>query len=433
MQFERLDYGDHLALFYDDRDEQFAAVAAYLDHGLQRNEHCIYIADDNDPVDVASILSTYGIDVERHRADGDLRIVPASAAYTDGGFDGGETLEYLAAETEEATAEYDGLRAAGENSWYFNLDVDFDEVVAFEAAFDDLVTDIPCRTLCQYDLNRFESAAIAQVLRTHEHIVYDDVVCENPVYEPAASGSTPSSTVETVLDQTKQLALAQQAVANHEQRLTVLNRILRHNIRNETSGALGYLEFIEEAIDDPELQAHVEAVRSHITSIHGLSERARQIEKRLASEARLDTVDVATVVDRAVESVTEQYPEAAVSLDRPDDATAIGAEEVAFAVELLLAEGIERASPQSGSVHLGAEVDTSRRTVAIVVESDGDPVGADESMALKEGVERPLTHANGLEVWAVKWIVEQSGGVVDLPPADCEHYRLGFELPLSEG
>lgn len=432
MQFERMDYSDHLALFYDDRDGQFAAVAAYLAHGLQRNEHCIYIADDNDPTDVASVLSTYGIDVERRRAADDLRIVPASEAYTDGGFDGAETLDYLATEAGRATGGYSGLRVAGENTWCFNLDVDFDEIVAFEAAFDDVVDDIPCRTLCQYDLTRFESTAIAQVLRTHEHIVYDDVVCENPMYDTAAAGSSPSRTVTTILEQTKQLALAQQAVSNHEQRLTVLDRILRHNIRNETSGALGYLDFIEEAVDDPDLRSHVEAVRNHVTSIHELSERARQVEKRLVSDAGLDTVDIPSVVDRAVASVTERYPEAAVSVSCPADATAIGAADVAYAIELLLTEGIERTRPQSASVRLQTAVDTASRTVTIEVESDGDPVGADEATALNEGVERPLTHAGGVELWAVKWVVEQSGGVVDLPPADCDHYRLGFELPLSE-
>ncbi|WP_246983883.1 MEDS domain-containing protein [Halorientalis marina] len=432
MQFERTDYADHLALFYDDRDQQLAAVAAYIDHGLQQNEHCIYIADDNEPTDVASVLSTFGVDVDGRRADGDLRFVPASAAYTDGGFDGAETLEYLAETAVDRATEYEGLRVAGENTWYFDLDVEFEEIIAFEAAFDDLVDAIPCRTLCQYDLSRFESAAIAKVLRTHEHIVYDGVVCENPVHERDAGGSAPSTTVETILDQAKQLALSQRAVSNHEQRLTVLNRILRHNIRNETSGALGYLDFVAEAVDDAEVREHIDAVRTHITSIHELSERARAVEKRLASEACLTTVEVPSVVDRAVESVTEQYPEATVSVACPADATAIGTADVAFAIELLLTEGLERAYPQSASVHLDTAVDTTKRTVSIVVESDGDPVGADESTALKEGVERPLIHANGMEIWAVKWIVERSAGVVDLPPADCDHYRLGLELPLGE-
>ena len=59
----RLGEGDHAALFYRSRSEQFAAAIPYIEIGLSRNERCLYIAGDNSVPMVSDAMQAAGIDV----------------------------------------------------------------------------------------------------------------------------------------------------------------------------------------------------------------------------------------------------------------------------------------------------------------------------------------------------------------------------------
>ena len=39
--------GDHAALFYRNRAERFEVVVPFIQLGLERNERCLYVADEN--------------------------------------------------------------------------------------------------------------------------------------------------------------------------------------------------------------------------------------------------------------------------------------------------------------------------------------------------------------------------------------------------
>ena len=49
-QIRRLGQGDHVCLIYDAADEQLATAAAFMTVGIERDERCVYIADDRTTV-----------------------------------------------------------------------------------------------------------------------------------------------------------------------------------------------------------------------------------------------------------------------------------------------------------------------------------------------------------------------------------------------
>ena len=59
--------------------------------------------------------------------------------------------------------------------------------------------------------------------------------------------------------------------------LSINDRVLRHNIRNELSIGLGYLDGIEETEDREEIAERVGIVRDHLTDLVETSERTRRI------------------------------------------------------------------------------------------------------------------------------------------------------------
>ena len=59
-RFRRLGQGDHVRPIYDATDEQLVTAAAFITVGLDRDERCIYIADDRTTVEVIDALGVAG-------------------------------------------------------------------------------------------------------------------------------------------------------------------------------------------------------------------------------------------------------------------------------------------------------------------------------------------------------------------------------------
>ena len=106
----------HFALLYETPDELFTAVLPFIREGLDRGEHCMYIADDTTHAAVTAAMETAGIDVEAARAAGALSLHTKEAYVEDGAFDPDAMIDFLDQRMDEVTDEEDceGVRIAGE-------------------------------------------------------------------------------------------------------------------------------------------------------------------------------------------------------------------------------------------------------------------------------------------------------------------------------
>jgi len=93
------------------------------------------------------------------------------------------------------------------------------------------------------------------------------------------------------------------------ERNTVLNRVLRHNIRNEMNVILGYAEVLAEEPDDVVGPATI--ILRHTNRVISLSRGARDVET-LASGSGEATVDLASVIEEYVETARAVHPEAVI-------------------------------------------------------------------------------------------------------------------------
>ncbi|ELZ13167.1 GAF sensor signal transduction histidine kinase [Haloterrigena salina JCM 13891] len=181
---------DHVALLYEDHDEQFSAVIPFVRRGLERGERCLYIADENDRADVLSAMREYGIDVDDALESGALSVVtPADTYRRTGEFDRDAMVRFWEESLAEATEEDDftGIRAAAEMTWALNDgDTDLDHLVEYEAILNSIYEGEPYAVCCQYNRERFPADVIHEVIRTHPLLVHDGVVSENIYYTPPA-------------------------------------------------------------------------------------------------------------------------------------------------------------------------------------------------------------------------------------------------------
>jgi len=429
-EFVETDLCRHPALFYESTELQLVTCAAFVRRELGRERQVLYLCDDNSPADVRGALRAGGVDVDARMADGDLSIEDAAVAYLDRGFDPERIVTELETRAEAAVESgYAGLSIAGENTWCFHTEYSFDHVLDFESRFDGHVPELPVTALCQYRLSRFDGESIGKALWTHEQIIYKGRVCENPFYVPpeefsAEEGSR--SNGKLMLEQAYDLARARRELDRREQRIGVLNRALRHNIRNETNVILGHLrDLLEvEGLADQTGERVTVALRN-AERILRTSEKARHVEATL-SEDDLEPVDLERVVAASVARLTDRYPDVDVGTSAEESPTVFVDRNFGEAVDELLENAVRHQSESPPRIEVS--VATVENVVRLEVANPGEPIPESDRRALGTGEETPLIHGQGFGLWMVKWIVENSNGWLRFPQTDGK-CRVRIELP----
>jgi PAS domain S-box-containing protein len=212
-----------------------------------------------------------------------------------------------------------------------------------------------------------------------------------------------------------------------EQRLAVLNRILRHNVRNDLDVVLAYADHV----DDEELRT---GIRERTTTLLESSKKVREAEavmiERTDAPEPVDLTDVANAVADAFRS---EDGSAAISLTCPDELVISTHRTVLRrALSELVENALEHATTDSPRVELTVRA-ASDETVELSVADDGPGLPERERKILAAGTETQLQHGRGIGLWFVTWAVTQLGGEVQFRENDPEGSIVTIRLYASTG
>jgi PAS domain S-box-containing protein len=195
-----------------------------------------------------------------------------------------------------------------------------------------------------------------------------------------------------------------------EQRLTVLARVLRHNVRNQMTVVQGRAERLQAR---EESGPDVAAINEAATDLVTLSDKARRVEAALRESTSMGLFDVPDVVRTTLSALSREFPDANMELDAPDALEAHTTEGLTFAVEELVRNGIIHNEHETPTVRVAIELEQSDDDydlVAITVDDDGPGMPETEQPALTASHETDLDHATGLGLWLVNWVTTAAGG-----------------------
>ncbi|WP_435065165.1 ATP-binding protein [Halobaculum sp. EA56] len=227
-------------------------------------------------------------------------------------------------------------------------------------------------------------------------------------------------------------AEAEEANARYERLvevLTVLNRVLRHDVRNDLTVIAGYLDHARRE-GDPAIHEYLDGIEARAERIERLTDHARLAEDAVLDDDGVEgTTDLADVARRVVSTVDRDYPDAAVSV-RVDaderDALVPGHDLLESALHNVVENAVEHAGRDDPTVDVvvrvrpaGAAGDGSTppsvadggRVVEVEVRDDGPGFPDRERTVLEEGGEDALESSSGMGLWVVHWIVDAVGGV----------------------
>jgi PAS domain S-box-containing protein len=191
-----------------------------------------------------------------------------------------------------------------------------------------------------------------------------------------------------------------------KQRLAVLSRVLRHNVRNRMSVVDGNADYVAEFVDDPELRDRLDTISEAAMDLVELSDHARDAERMMRDRQRdRNRVDLAAVAERALDTVD---PDTAVDTDLGDTAPAFAADGIETVVVELIHNALEHVADPTVRVTVERVDGRPRLTVA----DDGPGIPEHERQALTTESETDLDHSTGIGLWLVNWLTTASGGTV---------------------
>jgi PAS domain S-box-containing protein len=190
--------------------------------------------------------------------------------------------------------------------------------------------------------------------------------------------------------------------------IEVLNRVLRHNLRNDITAIQGFANEIARRTDgEPaEMAQRISKTSAELTA---LSEKAQDFQTAVRDADPLAPRDILADVREVVSELRGEFPETEFNIEAGPCENVMATERLRLALREIGAN----AARYGGSVGVTYTIEmTEDDEVAVCVHDGGPGLPEIEREVLETGREKPLEHGSGLGLWLVNWIVTGLGGEV---------------------
>ncbi|WP_253737551.1 PAS domain-containing sensor histidine kinase [Halohasta salina] len=208
------------------------------------------------------------------------------------------------------------------------------------------------------------------------------------------------------------------AFQQQRQHLEVIQRVMRHNMRNDLMKLRGWTEVLSTEDDADKRADYYERIERILNKWEKMNGDLKQIERALRSQQKTEAVtDLLPLVSELVSSRRDAYPDATIDVNTAD----VDPVRIPATIRGALRELIDNAIKATDHSDPHVAVRLSRPAddwVEIDVDDNGPGMPEMEAEVLETGEETPLNHGQGLGVWMVRMLVTQVGGDVSVDVTD---------------
>jgi signal transduction histidine kinase len=198
-------------------------------------------------------------------------------------------------------------------------------------------------------------------------------------------------------------------LARERRRTAVLNRVLRHNLRNEAQVLAGHADIVAGVPEEGQLRRSAAVLKRSAEAVGSLAEGAKAISReRDRPFEEYEPTDPAVVLEDAVDHARDRFPDVAFAFDAPDDieATVRASDGLRTALDELLENAAEHGEPP-----VEASIRVLPEAVELSVTDHGAGIPDHERDVVAGGADiTQLTHGSGLGLWVAKTVADAHGG-----------------------
>jgi len=176
----------HICAFFNNIDEQHRVLRSFIKQGLDRGEKALHFVDPTLRDAHLKRLAEGGIDVERAMASGQLEVWRWQDAQLRGErFDQDAMLAFIEEVLQSgAKAGYPLTRFLAHMEWALADKSAIDNLVEFETRVNYVSPKYDDPLICAYDLSKFSSNVVMDIMRTHPVVIIGGLLQENPFFVP---------------------------------------------------------------------------------------------------------------------------------------------------------------------------------------------------------------------------------------------------------
>lgn len=220
---------------------------------------------------------------------------------------------------------------------------------------------------------------------------------------------------------------------NRERELELLNRIVRHDIRNDMAVMLGWAEMLEKHVDD-EGSEYLRKISSSGEHVVELTENVRDYVQTVVSEDEIQTepVRICSVLETEVSLREESFPEAEFTMASTPSGVEVLADSMLNSVfQNLLNNAVQHNNADTPRVDVSCMV--SEETVTVRIADNGPGIPDKHKEVIFGKGERGLgSEGTGIGLYLVYTLVTQYGGEVWAEDNEPTGTVFVVELPRSD-
>lgn len=219
----------------------------------------------------------------------------------------------------------------------------------------------------------------------------------------------------------------------YQNRLSVLDRVLRHNLRNKLAIIAGNTELLARDGVDLSSETAMETVADideAVEELLGLADAARQFNRSIRPDDRSGSpVPLGELLEETVDAAGRRYPNASIRVDATAATTAICPATIRLCIDQIIENGVEYTDSPEPTVELVVVDCPEEGYTEIHVSDYGPGMPEREREALQRGAETALEHLQGISLWLVSWAVRGVGGDLIIRDNDPTGTTVVLRLP----
>lgn len=202
------------------------------------------------------------------------------------------------------------------------------------------------------------------------------------------------------------------AEREREQRLSVLNRVLRHNLRNKLNAVTGFATRIEAETTDSEIASYAARITDSGEELTAIGEKAREFDQLRRAQPAFERVDLSETLEAVTAEFADRFPEATIeTIVETSTELYTDPELLTLALENLIENALVHTDEPTPLLRLTVtEVPHEEYALSIAIRDNGPGIPLHEITVIEQGQEGELEHGSGIGLWVVQWCLDAIGG-----------------------
>jgi signal transduction histidine kinase len=208
---------------------------------------------------------------------------------------------------------------------------------------------------------------------------------------------------------TSGLQRREQQIRERERRLSVLNRVLRHNLQNDLTVVQGYAEVLPPMDDKSQREEASDKILEKSRGLVEHGKKARRLETVMENaEAGTTEVNIGPKITESLDELQSEYPDFDVEFTKPENTWVDAVSGLEFGIEQLIENAFVHNDSDDPSVTV--TIERTDDDVILTVKDNGSGIPDHEWEVLVQDEETSLEHGSGIGLWLAYWAVIKSNG-----------------------